>query len=1095
MENIFQQLVNGQDGHGNTPFHLISSGEMGLLLLKAMPEHLNKTNKAGENLLHRAVKLNLCKTEEKKTFAEERKYITFYEYINQLIKLAPKLLSSPDKAGNYPIELAGTEAMVRILASYTPQELLQEVIAKYNGDFTGGIGLIITELSPDVLKFALTSHRQMGGKNATKNEKEKISDSSSDEDYASDSEITFAGTDSLVDSLPRKIIGQKKDMELYFQKEVLKMADTIQSLTQIKDLNSEFDEFTVIGAEQVEKYTDPDEQNKLLFKYANLLYALGEQEESIKNYNLLFQQDPEYIERVLKALSYVDAEFIAGLLGFMRANNTYPWNSNLPASSNGNLLYKFADENQEQIIKLFFKAGIDKDYFLQALVHAITHEKEEQISLFLKNLCKSVANDNELWQVPAELLSSVVEQEKHNLTDLFLGYVPAEAVNPAEGTTHRILHSVQSEEMFRKVLGKYPELKVDKALEQNLDGNHCIKLIAYYNLALGHNDSNYILYLKKGYILASLDLTEKALAYFAKAKEHFSEYKPEPKAPVKYTGEGIKELIGTQLEKKDKTLVDVVTDISTFEFNIEDGPLQSKALALRLLKDYWINVFVHCTEEKSTFICPSFKFLETLIDDNTVAGMGEAQAKGEIKKLILGTVGNIQGFFLTKGGVEHSNIFVDQAQGLPDLVINNLIKLANYRGNFTNAEISQTLDLKSANPLQLQVKHQLMLENDGFYSDLKFITLLKVMLPKGAYISEAIHPHDWQGLAIAVTSATTAVLEDTYQAAVIPLHPRENHWSSLVIKKDNHGGIFVIYSDATGNPLASVSNAENLINCTMHLSTKTTLIDLQHRQTTYNDNGAYAINNIVHIMMAWPFELQEAAEIEQEVAEKQHIQKLIEAGIPLGENINKGVDILAPKLSTVKCLGDCFNIAGKAYEAGKLEESLNYYTKAMKFFNPFFPALEVEGSKLEWLSDKATGAILAKLFITLQNYQVGEEGARYSPIALKSEASHAALLIGYKDPVIQMIHIDSEGILLISKESIVSTICEIIGSLPISIVDIACKLKEKSIEYFEAAIGQIQKIDCEFDKFNRENLQNQLADFLELDVDITGSVVQGEFNQ
>lgn len=1091
-EEVTKPLINSLDAHNNTPFHLVSSDAMGQLLLPHITkEHISKVNKGGQTILHIAVQKNLCT----KALTGDKQE-THFSFIEGLIKKEPHLLSIQNTKGAFPTDLANTPEMARFLAQHCSKELLIKIITNCKGDWTQGIGLIISELSPDVLKAALASSQcnkkakdstsssfsgqtdEIEGLTSPSNAgvgslaskanastsssfseqtdeiEEFISQDQIDDNIKKPKSLKQADDDSLTDSdsdsswSPKnKCNTKEKSLPSHLKKELAKTDNTLKRM----ELGNEWED---LGQKKIEENIDP---NIVLLQYTNLLYALGNENNSIKNYIKLFSQAPQHIAEVLGHLSDSDIPYIQKLLASMKPKQCGPWNKNqIPNEVKDNLLYKFVVENKENIAISLFKAEISADYFDQALRYAIDKKEEKVIDGLLKSLAASVKGDHTLWQLPATFLCKAIDTDDHTLVDIFLQYVPDEVVNPASSNL-KLLYHAQREEMVRKLIGKYPDLKTDDQLDQGLDSDqHCIPLIANYNIK-GQTTPDSIVLHRKGYILELLDRKQQALECFSAAKKHFPEYQHKPQKPLEYSNEVVRKLIEAQIDNK-TTIVEVM-ELSSFgnqvESNFQNHPTFSQAIALKLPQDYWVNIFIRPENDKIKMVCTHTKNASSLV----------------------GVVQLIQKYFTTDNPLELTTIILNQSEqdGLPTSVVENLARIAGHKEELTKLGVTEIL-AKQASKEELSITHLLMLESECFYSDTKLGKLLTILLPK-ICIAPVTDLHNQQGLAIAINLVTKEVLEEKTQAAVIPFHSNEKHWSSLVIKRDEHGGLFVIYSDATGNPLTSETNADTIISSILHLSSKTTFIDSQRQQIKFNDNGAWTIENIVSLVQGKPLQ-----EFDQKAAGDKHLQLLRENRIPVPDIGEEDIQLLPPCFPKVKSYDECFAVGRNAYEVGKIKESLNYYAKAVKFCDQPFLPLEIERAKFKYLPEKACSTIFTTLDQSVESYKNSTNENNFSVVALKSESSYAALLIGYKQDILQMIHFDSAGVLLTDKEGIVSIIKELMGVIPLSIVDIANKVKETTVECFEAALTQLEQINCEPSEFTRVHLQKQLADYLECNI-------------
>lgn len=1031
-------IIDKLDDNGNTPFHLVPSEEMGNLLLPYIKkEHLSMVNKDGQTILHNAVQKNICTKTE---------FRADYFFVEGLIEKRLELLSMQDKKGAFPIELANTPEMARTLVRYYDEELLKKIIWAHKGDWNHGIGLIATELLPGFLKCVLTGYHP-------ENQKSKIG--------SSDFNLKVSDEDSLTSISDEEPESTRDNNNLadfsnntgisgifaHIEKELAKTGEIITHLDQIKRLKSRNAEFVIVEGQQLDSNTD---YNEILLKYANLSYVLGKTEQALYSYDKLFSQAPKYIAETLNRLSN-DELFTQLLLSTMKEFKYGPWNNGqVPGEINDNLLYKFTMEGKQHIVIMLFEARITTDYFHQVLEYAI-YEKEAGL---IGNLLEALAcskNVSELWYLPGIFLCKAIETEDHDKVDIFLKYMIDEvAISVNENS--KFLYHAQSEGMVYKLVHKYPDLADDSKIYENLyNSDHCIPLIANYNRT---DLKDPVILCRKGYVLDLLGKKQHAMECFSKAREIFSNYQKNPQNPLKYSNEIIQELIKAQIDN-DTTIVKVLepSDLGNkFEGFLEIDSPYSQAIALKLSCGAWVNIFMKA-EEVPTLVC---------------TGTMKYPELSKIISLIS------KPFFKSKSGVNFVNLEQTEQDGLPSSVIENLARMANHKGSFAKSEINKML-ASQVTIKELSNKHLLILEHENFYSDIKLNKLLTILLPE-AHIAQAIDLNNHLELEAAVANAL-----ESNRTAVIPLHPSEKQWSSLIIKRNDDGKLLVNYSNVSGNPLVLENKAELIISYILQKSPEAIFVDLQ-RQIESNDNGARTIENIVAVVTG------QALEFDRKLAEDKHLQLLRENKIPV-PNIDES-DLQPENASLqpncfpmIKNYDDCFTKGRAAYEAGEIKLSSNYYTKALKVCDPQSPNIEIEGAKYPWLADEAYGTIFTTLCRMVESCKNSNDG-KFSVVALKSQTSHTALLLGYKQDTIQMIHLDSEGTLLSDKKSIVSIIGELISDIKLSIIDISSKVKGATLECFEGTLAQLQQFNS--DLFTRDNLLKNITESGHLQMNAAG---------
>lgn len=1016
------ELLEGIDGNDNSPFHFVASEEMGELLLPHIAGHIDKVNKDGQTILHKVVQKNLC------------------SFVGELIKQNSTLLSAQDQNGGFPIDLAGTPEMARILATSSSKELLKEVIANHKGSCDHGVGLIISELPPDLLHQAVSDYRQLGKDKAENEKSEGLS-----------------------------VIS-------YLENERQKTEDTLKSLRQIAELKDNASDFEIVDGENI---TEDINYNEVLFKYANLSYALEQSGELSNYYEELLKKAPEYIEQVLSHLAASEEQGVNSLLATMREGNYELWGTQLPQDSKINLLYKFADAGKNHIVSVLFKAKIPAPYFKQALQYAIDNYDRKPVDNLLKTLQESFADDrnNELWHVSLDFFYELLRADNYHIASLFFTYTPNEVVFPTPNDHPYVLGLIKSAEMLLKLVTHYPTIKENPILSQNIDSTgYCIKVVAECNRALTSQQTDLHLLLKKGYALELIGQTQQALKCYLEAKKWLPEYHPEENNDEGHLdGWNIKSLLFRQIPSSSDVWFDDMKSVYHY-VQVPEGntiietvsgnncgsrvkrlqelyPNHPKAIALSLSNNYWVNISIIPCENKSVkIICPSPKGLPPSLPQ---------------------AISEVQGTFIVKG-LPASTIYLDlppQTAGSAAFVVDNLVRIANFQRELTEASITGILASHDDLP-NLTTNHKLILEAGGCYSNMKFSKLLEILLGDEAHIFLPVDMHNQSALVDMVAPAIHKVLTET-SAAVIPLYPHKGHWSGLIIKRDNEGGVIVTYSDATGNPFTLEANAEAIIASILQHSTKATFIDLQQPQTKTGDNGTYAIENIVSLVKKGQLDLQKTEEDQSEVAKK-HIQILCNHGIPVryAEPV-ESKEIATPIRVQVKTMEDCLTTALEKYKQGNLEEAFKYYTGAAKFYNPE-PA---NSTGFGWVSERATGTIIARLFAAVQETKANEQN--FNVISLKSESSHAALLVAQRENMLRVVHLDAQGIFLCEKPRIISALSEIIGKIPLYIVDVAKKVKGS----FEEVLTKLQQVNCEL------NVEEQLADYLEEQPLIIGETI------
>jgi|GEM_PF-4954112 len=1041
VKELLSRNINGiidkLDDNGNTSFHSVPSEEMGNLLLPYLKEeHLRAVNKGGQTILHTAVQKNICTKTE---------LTADYFFVEGIIERRPELLSMQDKKGAFPIDLANTPEMARTLVRYCDEELLKKIIWTHKGDWNHGIGLIVTELLPGFLKYVLNGYHAENQKDKTGSSdfSLKVSDEDSLDSISDEGQESTRDSKNLADFPNNTGIS---GLFAHIEKELAKTGEVIAHLGQIKRLKSRNDEFVIIEGQQLDNNTDYD---KILLKHANLSYVLGKTEQALYSYDKLFSQAPKYIAETLNWLSN-DELFTQLLLSTMKEFKYGPWNNGqVPGEISDNLLYKFTMEGKQHIVIMLFEAKISTDYFHQVLKSAI-EEKETHI---LNSLLKSLASSegvNELWQLPSMFLCKAIETEDHDIVDIFLKYMTNE-VAISVNENFKFLYHAQSEEMIYKLVRKYPDLADDSKIYENLyNSDHCIPLIANYNRT---DLKDPVILCRKGYVLDLLGKKQHAMECFSKAREIFSNYQKNPQNPLKYSNEIIQELIKAQINNE-TTIVKVLelSDLGNeFEGFLEIDSPYSQAIAIKLPCGSWVNIFMK-PGEVPTLVCTGTKKYPEL--NKIISFISKA-------------------FFESGSGINFINLDQTEQDGLHTSVVENLARMANYKGGFTKKQINEILTQASVD--EISNKHLLMLEHENFYSDVKLNKLLTILLLE-AHIAPTIDFNDHLKLEAAFANAL-----ESNRTAVIPLHPSEKQWSSLIIKRNDDGKLLVSYSNVSGNPLALENKAEFIISYILQKSHEAIFVDSQ-RQIESNDNGARTIENIVAVVTG------QTLEFDRKLAEDKHLQLLRENKIPvpnIDENDmqHENASIQPNCFPVIKNYDDCFTKGRAAYEAGEIKLSSNYYTKALKICDLQSPDIEIEGAKYRWLADKAYGTIFTTLCRMVESSKNSNDG-KFSVVALKSQTSHAALLLGYKQDAIQMIHFDSEGILLSLKKNLVSIIGELISDIKLSIIDIASKVKDTTLECFEGALTQLQQFNS--DLFTRDNLLKNITESGHLQMNAAG---------
>ena len=181
----------------------------------------------------------------------------------------------------------------------------------------------------------------------------------------------------------------------------------------------------------------------------------------------------------------------------------------------------------------------------------------------------------------------------------------------------------------------------------------------------------------------------------------------------------------------------------------------------------------------------------------------------------------------------------------------------------------------------------------------------------------------------------------------------------------------------------------------------------------------------------------------------------------------------------------------------RIEESCKYYSRAAKFFDCEEVLLNNDGQKFNWLLDNLTGSIMDGMQRLVNSCCQEDNNDHFGVMPLKTSQGYSALLIKLGKETLQVIHVDSDGILLTDKPNLVGVVGEIIGQIPVSIVDIAHKQKdgavEKKLQIFEEMLSKLIDHNCSFNDFNRESLQSLLINHLEEKFEEV--IISGETNQ
>lgn len=1051
MDGVITQLVNGVDGYGNIPFHLISSDEMGQLLLPYITEeHLSKVNRTGQTILHKVVAKNLC------------------SFVEELIKQDSNLLSKQDLNRAFPIDLAGTLEMVSILAGNSDKGLLKEAIGNYQGDSTRGIGLIITKLSPDLLRYALTCQKNMD------------TDSSDDGTTSCTILTRKAGTmsESELEEMPdtdyedgfsfareQKEKTEKEEGIPYLESEWLRLADILGSFSKINNLiygegikqeqkstkPLEFDDFEIIDGENIGKDTN---LNEVLLQYANLSYALGYVQEATESYTQLFLEAPEYIARVLDHLSGSDKEYVKTLLAKMKEGRIAPWDGNLPDEGSFNLLYSLAYEGKTHVIKLLLKAEIDAQYFAQALGYAVGINQHQVVRTLLATLANSVSNDNALWETPTLLLKTSLKDHAVDRIDLFIECIPEEVVGYFPG--NRFLHWAKDGDIVRKLVNKYPGIKNDSKLDSNQDTNYyCVPAITDLNCALQtwtpNQGDELPIHIQRGRIFELIGRTGKALECYKEAKKYLPKYYAQKDVPVPYDLGAVNFLLNAQIQ--DENIVPITLDLTAdIRESLKDFPAKSQAIAYYISSDtgHWVNIFIAPREDEIKIFCPSTNI-------GTVTG-----AIMQVQKV------------MALEGLTNSIFYLDRLQGSPVLVVDNLVKIASLQGDFTKEAIEGVLGSEK-DLHNLQIQHQLILERDsGCYSDLKFHMLLKFSLGNEAYITSTVNLQETlTSDNKTLTFVQKHISTGKYNKMVIPLHTRDGHWSSLVIKREGQKEISVIYSDATGNPFIMEENALGIISYLLQLANKVTITDLQIKQVGFNDKGCYAVENIVAIIHGEQVE----EKLNSQEAQLKHLELLREAGIPVQTiDPDSGWVLAPPQREKVYTTAGSLDLAHEAYAKHEQVEAFKYFDRAIKFYQGNSSSIRIPAdSKFNWLADDAPESCVLALLNAASDQLEGEATVNFTVIAIKQKLppNCYAFLVGYQDRILKVIHLDAAGTLLTEKPVMMGIIGELLCAIPTCNVDMASKVKMIGMKSFEEILTALQQIECPFDQFNRDFLCSQ----------------------
>ena len=920
-----RELMRVTGGDGNTVWHLAPTDAMVHLLQSYVPEskEIVTQNNFGQTPLH---------------FAGQRKMLF---YIKKLIEMGGSHLASiQDENGLYPLEYAN-DLKTALLLLPVSHGYLEQMVMKPCTNFSKGVWLVITHLSPDLIHQVVTTYMEQREGHKLKQLAISYNEDEDSEDSSSSALQKMAVPKKVGNAcLPLAVKPGLLNIKAFLKSELLKIKEII-NLSNFPEIQG----FEMMRDDKPNsRNSDSPSLEEQYFRQANILYALGRQQEAIQSYFKVFETNPNHIETLLTRLSGQEPDFIEELLKQVtvkqRPNHTElifkqpvkRWdglNKIFKTSDenfikelttekeHGPILYRLISGGKEAAVLAFMKTA-DFAYINKTLRYTAEQEDCKAAGLLLDMIQARKIESSKI-----EALRVAVNKDDSDMVTLLLKHMLQDEIMTRKPDKATVLHLAKSIEMLQQLIKDIPD-QLKPALT-----NPAPYLITHYNEKIDQSPDGSDLYFKKGEVLSLFGETEQALECYSNGKEKFYAKKAADGILTRqdyentwahYSPELVEKLLAKQIQD-DSVIIRIIKlqeeqyPIEGFQ-NLTDHLEKPQAIAICLssVSEEWASLFLVSGKDNNIQIIYQSPLEEKVLP--IVTHITTALMKKELQ------------FALIPLATVESNSKINSGAH----VVNSLAIMAN---SFSEGLTKETLSKKLATDWkELIKKHQLMVETDSFYSDLKFKTLLELSFKdQKVYITPVLQAEDIEGTKAVAQAALNEVLKEggDIKTAIISMHPHSSHWSSLIIKCAPGGEeLHVFYYDSTGTSFAFNENAEVLVSCLHACNKKTFITDLKKTQDTCFDNGWRTLEAI-KIVVHTDFGQMGNIKLPAKGCEKFYTKILCDAGIPVveTEKPKEGISAYFCEMQKIN-VDSCLLAANSFCHAGLAETSLKYYTMALR---------------------------------------------------------------------------------------------------------------------------------------------------------------------
>lgn len=926
-----RELMRVTGGDGNTVWHLAPTDAMVHLLQSYVPEskEILTQNNFGQTPLH---------------FAGQR---TMLFYIKKLIEMGGSHLASiQDENGLYPLEYAN-DLETALLLLPVSHGYLEQMVMKPCTNFSKGVWLVINHLPPDLIHQAVTTYmRQLEDYQL----KQRAISYNEDTDSADGSSSALQKT-----AVPKKVSDAclapaakpgLPDIQAFLESKLLK----IEEIIKLSTLPENFQDFEMMKDDKPSpRKSDSPSLEEQYLRQANILYALRRPQEAIQSYLKVFETNPNHIETLLTRLSGQELDFIENLLKQVtfkqHPNHTElifkqqvtRWDARwddlnkisktsgesfikeiTTEKEHGPILYRLISGGKEAAVLAFMKTA-DFAYINKTLLYTAEQKDCKAAGLLLDMIQARKIESSKI-----EALRVAVNKDDSDMVTLLLKHMSQDEIMTREPDKTTVLHLARSIEMLQQLIKAIPD-QLKPALT-----NPAPYLITHYNEKIDQSPDESDLYFKKGEVLSLFGEAARALECYSNGKEKFYAKKAADGILTRqdyehtwghYSPELVEKLLAKQIQD-DSVIIRIVKlqeeqdPIKGFFRNLTDHLEKPQAIAISLssVSEEWTSLFLVSGKDNNIQIIYQSPLEEKVLP--IITDITAALIEKELRSTII------------PQATVKSNSKINSGAH----VVNSLAIMAN--SSFEELTKEAPSKKLATDEKELIKKHQLMVETDSFYSDLKFKTLLELSFKdQKVHITPVLQAEDVEGTKAVAQAALNEVLKEggDIKTAIISMHPHSSHWSSLIIKYVPGGEeLHVFYYDSTGTSFAFNENAEVLVSCLHACNKKTFITDLKKTQDTCFDNGwrtLEAIKTVVHI----DFGQMGNIKLPAEGCEKLHTKILCDAGIPVveAEKPKEGIPAYFCEMQKIN-VDSCLLAANSFCHVGLAETSLKYYTMALR---------------------------------------------------------------------------------------------------------------------------------------------------------------------